>query len=92
MPSIRPLTPAQAPAWDAFVAAHPHGSFLHRAAWAGLLEQGFRYTTHYLLAEQDGAITGILPLARVKTMLFGDSLVSAPFLVYGGPLAAVGDP
>ena len=87
MPTVRPMTPAHAGAWDAFVAGHPQGTFLHRAAWAGLLERGFRYTTHYLLAEQDGAVTGILPLARVKTLLFGDSLVSAPFLVYGGPLA-----
>ena len=88
MPQVTPLTPARSAAWDAFVAAHPHGSFLHRAAWAGLLERGFGYDTHYLLAEQDGAVTGILPMARVKTRLFGDSLVSAPFLVYGGPLVA----
>jgi len=87
VPGIVPLTPARAAAWDFFVAAHPNGTFLHRAAWAALLEQGFNYTTHYLMAEQDGAITGVLPLARVKTLLFGDSLVSAPFLVYGGPLA-----
>ncbi len=88
MTRVTTLTPARRAAWDAFAAAHPHGSFLHRAAWAGLLERGFGYETHYLLAEQDGAVTGILPLARVRTRLFGDSLVSAPFLVYGGPLAA----
>ena len=88
MVKIAPLTPSHAAAWDAFVAAHPHGTFLHRAAWAGLLERTFRHPAHYLLAEEDGAITGILPLVRVKTRLFGDSLISAPFLVYGGPLTA----
>jgi FemAB-related protein (PEP-CTERM system-associated) len=86
MPTVTPLTLAKHAAWDAFVAAHPHGTFLHRAAWSSLLEQGFRHPSHYLLAEQDGAIVGILPLARVKTRLFGDSLISSPFLVYGGPL------
>ena len=85
---VSPLTPVKHVVWDAFVAAHPHGTFLHRAAWSGLLEQGFRHPSHYLIAEQDGAVVGILPLARVKTLLFGDSLISSPFLVYGGPLAA----
>ena len=88
MVTVSPLAPAKAAAWDAFAAAHPAGTFLHRAAWAGLLEQGFRHTTHYLLAEQDGAVVGILPLTRVKTRLFGDSLMSSPFLVYGGPLTS----
>ncbi len=45
-------------------------------------------TTHYSFAERDGAITGVLPLGRVKTLLFGDTLISNPFCVYGGPLAA----
>ena len=88
MVTVSSLAPVKAAAWDAFVAAHPNGTFLHRAAWAPLLEQAFRHATHYLLAEQDGAVVGILPLARVKTRLFGDSLISSPFLVYGGPLAA----
>jgi FemAB-related protein (PEP-CTERM system-associated) len=91
MPTVTSLTPAKHAAWDAFVAAHPNGTFLHRAAWSGLLEQGFRHPSHYLLAEQDGDVVGILPLARVKTVLFGDSLISSPFLVYGGPLAATPD-
>lgn len=88
MLTVSPLASANHAAWDQFVAAHPHGTFLHRAAWSALLEQTFRHTSHYLMARQDGAIVGILPLARVKTRLFGDSLISSPFLVYGGPLAA----
>ena len=86
--TVTSLNRAEAPAWDAFAAAHPHGTFFHRAAWADVLAQAFHYQTHYMIAERDGAIVGILPLARVKTLLFGDSLVSAPFCVYAGPLAA----
>ena len=85
---LRPLEPASAPAWDAFVEAHPDGSFFHLAAWRPVIERAFGHATHYTLAERDGAITGILPLAQVKTMLFGNALVSVPFCVYGGPLAA----
>jgi FemAB-related protein (PEP-CTERM system-associated) len=40
------------------------------------------------MAEQDGAVVGVLPLARMKTLLFGDVLSSTPFCVYGGSAAA----
>jgi FemAB-related protein (PEP-CTERM system-associated) len=89
--TIRPLEPAIAPAWDRFVMAHPKGTFFHRAAWARVIERAFHHTTHYACAEQDGVITGVLPLGRVKTPLFGDTLISAPFCVYGGPLAVEAD-
>ena len=86
--TTRALTADRAPAWDAFAAAHPHGTFFHRAAWADIVRQAFGHTPHYLMAERDGSIVGVLPLVRVKTLLFGDSLQSTPFCVYGGPLAA----
>src|SRR4051794_30764422 len=86
--TIRALDDAGAAAWDAFVTAHSDGTFFHRAAWAGVIEKAFGHRTHYFCTEQDGVITGVLPLARVKTLLFGDSLISVPFCVYGGPLAA----
>ena len=86
--TLRPLDQACAPAWDAFVAAMPGGSLFHRAAWARVIETAFRHRCHYMLAEQDGAITGVLPLVHVRTRLFGNTLVSTPFCVYGGPLAA----
>jgi FemAB-related protein (PEP-CTERM system-associated) len=86
--AIRPLDRTVVTAWDAFVTAHPDGTFFHRAAWSTIIEQAFGHRTHYLYAERDGAITGVLPLAQVKTLLFGNSLISVPFCVYGGPLAA----
>ena len=48
----------------------------------------FRHDTYFLYAETDGRIEGVLPLAHVKSMLFGNSLVSLPFAVYGGVAAA----
>jgi FemAB-related protein (PEP-CTERM system-associated) len=75
-------------AWDGFVLAHPEGTFFHRAAWRRVIARAFGHATHYVAAERDGAIVGVLPLARVRTRLFGDSLISVPFCVNGGPLAA----
>ena len=86
--SCRPLDAASAPAWDRFVDAQPHGTFFHRAAWADIFPRAFGHTHHYTFTERDGAITGVLPLVHVKTALFGNTLMSTPFCVYGGPLAA----
>src|SRR6476646_1363402 len=85
--SIRLLEDTGAAAWDAYVSAHPEGTFFHRAAWSKIITGAFGHRTHYAYAERDGAITGVLPLSQVKTLLFGNTLISVPFCVYGGPLA-----
>lgn len=84
----KPLDKATAPAWDAFVERMPEGTFFHLSTWRRVIERAFRHPTHYVFAERDGAISGVLPLARVRSRLFGDRLISTPFCVYGGPLAA----
>jgi FemAB-related protein (PEP-CTERM system-associated) len=78
---------ADSTAWDRYVRAHPAATFFHLAAWRAVIERAFGHRTHYLVAEQDGAVAGVLPLAAVKTGLFGHRLISVPFCVYGGPLA-----
>ena len=91
MPTIERLTPGDARGatlWDEFVMACPQATFFHRAAWQDILRDVFRHQTHYLLARTDGRITGVLPLAHVKSMLFGNALTSLPFAVYGGVAAA----
>ena len=47
----------------------------------------FGHDGHFLYAEEDGSIRGVLPLAHMKSLLFGNSLVSLPFAVYGGVAA-----
>ena len=81
------LTDATEAEWDAFVAGHPDGTFFHQAAWRRVLERAFRHTTFFILARRGAAVVGVLPLAHVKSVLFGESLISTPFCVYGGPLA-----
>src|SRR6195952_5282285 len=86
--SVHILDKASEAAWDRFVIAMAAGTFFHRAGWARVIETAFGHATHYSFTERDGAITGVLPLGRVKTLLFGDMLISSPFCVYGGPVAA----
>ena len=75
-------------AWDSFVRSRPDATFFHLSAWRRVIETAFAHRAYYCVAEQDGAVVGVLPLMQVRTRLFGHTLISNPFCVYGGPLAA----
>jgi len=77
--------------WDAFVLAHPQATFFHRAGWQRVIERVYRHRCYYLYAERDGEMVGVLPLAHVSSRLFGRSLASLPFAVYGGVVASEGE-
>ena len=76
--------------WESFVFACPQATFFHRAAWQSVIGEAFRHETYFLYAERSGEIEGVLPLAHVKSLLFGNALVSLPFAVYGGVAASDG--
>jgi FemAB-related protein (PEP-CTERM system-associated) len=84
---VRDFAPSDAAAWDAYVERCAEATFFHRCGWRTLLEEEFRHRTHYLVAERGAAICGVLPLAQVRSRLFGHALTSLPFAVYGGPAA-----
>lgn len=86
-PVVRLLASADVTRWDAFVEAMPEATFFHRAGWRDVLARAFGHDSHYLLAESNGEIRGILPLAEIHSRLFGHSLISTPFCVYGGVVA-----
>jgi hypothetical protein len=74
--------------WDAYVETNPRAHRYHRSAWRRIIESSFGHRAHYLMAEAiDGRPTGVLPLVRVRSRMFGDFLVSLPFVNYGGPCA-----
>lgn len=86
---IRAFAAGDEARWDAFVVAQRDGRSCHLSAWRRIIEQAFGHTTHYLLAEAaDASIHGVLPLVRLKSLLFGDFLVSMPYLNYGGPVTS----
>src|SRR5258707_8922699 len=86
-PGSRECGPQQYAAWDAYVNTISQGTVFHRSGWRDVIKTAFRHQPHYIFAEQDGVITGVLPLVHVRSVLFGNRLVSVPFCVYGGPLA-----
>jgi FemAB-related protein (PEP-CTERM system-associated) len=86
--TIKRLAAAERARWDAFVRACPQAAFFHLSAWQQLIEQVFRHRTHYLYAERAGEIVAVLPLAEIKSRLFGHALSSLPFCACAG---VVGD-
>ena len=85
--NIKQLQPQDANAeavWDSFVMTCPNATFFHRAGWQNIVRDVFGHDTYFLYAETDGHIQGVLPLGHVKSRLFGNSLTSLPFAVYGG--------
>jgi FemAB-related protein (PEP-CTERM system-associated) len=90
VPNILRLAPEDArdiASWDAYVMAQPRATFFHRAGWQRVLRGAFRHDTHFLFARTGDRISGVLPLAHVRSLLFGSSLTSLPFAVYGGVVA-----
>ncbi len=73
--------------WNDFAATQRGYTHFHRLEWRELIEQVFGHECVYLAArDDDGSLSGVLPLVRVRSVVFGHYLVSMPFLNYGGPL------
>lgn len=72
---------------DAYVAAHPEATGYQLSAWRRVIEGAFGHETAALAAVRDGAVAGVLPLVFFDSRVFGRSVVSMPFLNYGGVVA-----
>jgi FemAB-related protein (PEP-CTERM system-associated) len=76
--------------WDAFVRAQPGWSHCHLAGWRDVMERVFGHECLFLGARgSDGSLAAVLPMVRVRSVVFGHFLVSMPFLNAGGPLGEV---
>jgi FemAB-related protein (PEP-CTERM system-associated) len=80
--------------WDSFVQMAEQASCYHRFRWKSIITESFGHSCYYFAAIDEGGIwRGVLPLVHMHSRLFGNFLVSVPFVNYGGlvckdPLAA----
>jgi FemAB-related protein (PEP-CTERM system-associated) len=72
--------------WNAFVEGSPGGSTFHRWEWRDVYRDCYGHEAPYLEARRGGVLVGVLPLVRVRSLLFGHYLVSSPYVSYGGPV------
>src|SRR5262249_29462107 len=71
----------------AYVARGKQVPLSRHPGWLQVLDAGLGQTPYCLEAVADGTTQGFLPLAFVRSLLFGRFLVSLPYLNYGGPVA-----
>ncbi|MDJ0941247.1 MAG: FemAB family PEP-CTERM system-associated protein [Woeseiaceae bacterium] len=89
--AVKYIDSAGQSAWNAYVAGHPQRSVYHRYEWRGFFEDYFGKECWYLVAEDGDRTVGVAPIVRQQSRLFGDYMVSLPFVNYGGILADSGD-
>ena len=83
--SLDAATPEE---WNRYVESNPAASLYHRAEWQALIKETFGHSGYYFSARDNtGHITGVLPLIRLRSRLFGDFMVSMPYFNYGGAVA-----
>lgn len=73
--------------WDQFVTANPAATLYHLWCWGEILHEALGHAPTRLAAVAGNELQGILPLTHVQSRLFGSSLISMPFLNYGGVVA-----
>ncbi len=82
--------------WDTYVISHPDATHCHFIGWKDVIERAYGHKTYYFVAERSSndpasrtseRFVGILPLVHIRSLIFGNQLVSMPFLNYGGILA-----
>ncbi len=81
---VRQLQPGEEDDWDRFVMSSPSGTYFHLTGWKTVIERMLGRRCFYLVACRERRITGVFPMSSVRSVLFGDCLVSLPLAVYGG--------
>ncbi|HSR41889.1 MAG TPA: hypothetical protein VLL48_06950, partial [Longimicrobiales bacterium] len=74
--------------WDDLVTRDPRGSFCHLAGWGRVFREVLGLEPLFLHVGPEGSPEGIMPLYRMGRLPLGTTLVSVPYLNYGGPLGS----
>jgi polysaccharide deacetylase family protein (PEP-CTERM system associated) len=59
--------------WDHFVQHCEEATFFHRAGWQQVIEEAFGHPTWFMYAANADGIKSVLPLAHIKSALFGNT-------------------
>jgi len=84
---IRVAQESDQQAWDEYVRHHSRGLAYHQVAWKRAINKAYGFDACYLLAEEQGLVTGVLPLILFPAPFFKKQYISLPFCDVGGVLA-----
>lgn len=85
--TVRAAGPGDRDDWERFVDASADEAGYHAWGWQEVFRRVFDHESVYLIARRGAEVAGVLPLVQIKSLLFGNTLTSLPFLNYGGVLA-----
>jgi len=85
--TVRAAVPGDRDDWERFVESTADEAGYHAWGWQDVFSRAFGHESVYLMARRGGDVAGVLPLVQIKSLLFGRTLTSLPFLNYGGVLA-----
>lgn len=74
--------------WQQFVNSSPHCCHYHQFGWKRVIERAYSHKGYYLMAVDNEAVAGVLPLILIRSRIFGRSLTSLPFVDVAGLAAA----
>ena len=83
--AVRRAAPGDLVRLDDF--ARAHGEPFHLSAWGDATRKALGHEEIRLFAEEDGEVTGLVPLTDRRSRLFGRALISVGFSVGGGVVA-----
>lgn len=84
---VRLAEEADLVAWDRYATLHPETSPYHLSGWKAAIELAYGHKGHYLLAEQEDNICGVLPLVQMKVPFGKPHYCALPFCDVGHALA-----
>ncbi len=85
---VERLNSADFSAWDGYVSQSERCSLYHHRAAPKMISQLFGHQNYCFLAkDQAGKVVGVLPVVHIKSLLFGNYMVSLPYFNYGGAVA-----
>jgi FemAB-related protein (PEP-CTERM system-associated) len=79
-----PEATAHVPRLESFASRGARVPLSRHPGWLAVLARALGHTPWCLEAVEDGKTVGLLPLAQVRSLLFGHALVGLPYLNYGG--------
>lgn len=78
---------SELPRLSTYVTGNGPYALSRHPGWLNVLERGLKHRSFCLEAVANGQTRGLLPLAYVRSLLFGRFLVSLPYVNYGGVVA-----
>jgi serine/alanine adding enzyme len=81
---VRRLENGEENGWDNYILRCPESSHCHLSGWRRVIARSYGHPAHYLWADENGEVKGVLPLIAMRNFFFRRSLVSMPFLDDGG--------